>query len=158
MKEPSYTSSDPFKVMKMVNGEDIICKISEEYTDAVIVEHPMSVVKQQIVEHEQQHIVEHTGLQRWMNFTRDHHFVISKEKILSFGDLAPEVKIYYKHILKRLQFEESHEPTDEDEAMSQMKDNLDKLMGLIGNPSEDGPDIPNEMSPNVFPIDKSKLH
>ena len=155
MKETAYTSNEPFKVMKMVSGEDVICKITEEYTDAVIVEHPMSVVKQQIIQHEQQNIVEHTGLQRWMNFTRDHHFVISKEKILSFGDLAPEVKLYYKHILKRLEHEESLEPESEDEAMVQMKDNIDKLMGLIGDPSEEGgPEFPT----NVFPIDKSKLH
>ena len=155
MKETAFTSNEPFKVMKMVSGEDVICKITEEYTDAVIVEHPMSVVKQQIIQHEQQHIVEHTGLQRWMNFTRDHHFVISKEKILSFGDLAPEVKLYYKHILKRLEHEESLEPESEDEAMVQMKDNIDKLMGLISDPSEEGgPELPT----NVFPIDKSKLH
>ncbi len=155
MKETAYTSNEPFKVMKMVSGEDVICKITEEYTDAVIVEHPMSVVKQQIIQHEQQNIVEHTGLQRWMNFTRDHHFVISKEKILSFGDLAPEVKLYYKHILKRLEHEESLEPESEDEAMVQMKDNIDKLMGLIQDPNQEGgPELPT----NVFPIDKSKLH
>ena len=155
MKETAYTSDEPFKVMKMISGEDVICKITEEYTDAVIVEHPMSVVKHQIMQQEQQHMVEHTGLQRWMNFTRDHHFVISKEKILSFGDLAPEVKLYYKHILKRLEQEESLEPESEDEAMVQMKDNIDKLMGLIGDPIEDGaPELPT----NVFSIDKSKLH
>ena len=155
MKETAYTSDEPFKVMKMISGEDVICKITEEYTDAVIVEHPMSVVKQQVVEHEEHHIIEHTGLQRWMNFTRDHHFVISKEKILTFGNLAPEVKLYYKHILKRLEYEESQEPESEDEAMVQMKDNIDKLMGLIGDPIEDGaPELPT----NVFSIDKSKLH
>ena len=155
MKETAYTSNEPFKVMKMVSGEDVICKITEEYTDAVIVEHPMSVVNQQIIQHEQQNIVEHTGLQRWMNFTRDHHFVISKEKILSFGDLAPEVKLYYKHILKRLAHEESLEPESEDEAMVQMKDNIDKLMGLIQDPNQEGG---SELPSNVFPIDKTKLH
>ena len=120
MEPTAYNTGNPFKVLKMVNGEDVLCKILEEYKDALVVEYPMSVVKNQIVEAEN-HIVEHTGLQRWMNFTHDKSFLILKEKILSLGDLAPEVTLYYKHICKRISVEESHEPTDEDEAMMKMK-------------------------------------
>ena len=45
-----------------------------------------------------EHIVEHTGLQRWMNFTHDNSFVIDKQKIIGFGNLAPEVVVYYKMV------------------------------------------------------------
>ena len=61
-------------------GEDVICKIAEEYTDAFGSRYPMAVVKNQVVEHEN-NIVEHTGLQRWMNYTLDTAFVIPKERI-----------------------------------------------------------------------------
>ena len=74
---------NPFKIIKMINGDDVICKIAEEYTDAFVIEYPMSIVKQQSFDNEHA-IVEHTGLQRWMNYTHDATIVIMKEKILSF--------------------------------------------------------------------------
>ena len=155
MEETAYKSGYPFKVLKMLNGEDVLCKVLEEYKDALVVEYPMSVVKNQIME-ANDHIVEHTGLQRWMNFTHDKSFLILKEKILSLGDLAPEVTLYYKHICKRLSIEESHAPSDEDEAMMKMRDNIEQLVDAIhgSNGALDESDLP----PNVVPLDKSKLH
>jgi len=155
MEQTAYNTGNPFKVIKMVNGEDVLCKILEEYKDALVVEYPMSVVKNQIVEAEN-HIVEHTGLQRWMNFTHDKSFLILKEKILSLGDLAPEVTLYYKHICKKISIEESHAPSTEDEAEMKMRDNIEQLTDAIhgSNGTLDESDLPS----NVFPLDKSKLH
>ena len=155
MEQTAYNTGNPFKVIKMVNGEDVLCKILEEYKDALVVEYPMSVVKNQIVEAEN-HIVEHTGLQRWMNFTHDKSFLILKEKILSLGDLAPEVTLYYKHICKRMTLEESREPTDEEEALMKLRDNMETLVeALGGSDMEDGD---SKVPSSVFPLDKSKLH
>ena len=150
MEQTAYNTGNPFKVIKMVYGEDVLCKILEEYKDALVVEYPMSVVKNQIVEAEN-HIVEHTGLQRWMNFTHDKSFLILKEKILSLGDLAPEVTLYYKHICKRMTIEESKEPTNEDEALMRLEDNIENLAKAL---SEDEMELPI----GSFPFDKSKLH
>ena len=155
MEPTAYNTGNPFKVIKMVNGEDVLCKILEEYKDALVVEYPMSVVKNQIVEQEN-HIVEHTGLQRWMNFTHDKSFLILKEKILSLGDLAPEVTLYYKHICKRMSVEESREPTDEEEAMMKLKDNMETLVEALGDANVEGGD--SNLPSSVFPLDKSKLH
>ena len=155
MEQTAYNTGNPFKVLKMVNGEDVLCKILEEYKDALVVEYPMSVVKNQIVEQEN-HIVEHTGLQRWMNFTHDKSFLILKEKILSLGDLAPEVTLYYKHICKRISVEESRETTDEEEAMMKLKDNMETLVEALGDANVEGGD--SNLPSSVFPLDKSKLH
>ena len=155
MEQTAYNTGNPFKVIKMVNGEDVLCKILEEYKDALVVEYPMSVVKNQIVEAEN-HIVEHTGLQRWMNFTHDKSFLILKEKILSLGDLAPEVTLYYKHICKRMTLEESKEPTDEEEAMMKLQDNMETIVEALG--SVDMEDGDSKVPSSVFPLDKSKLH
>jgi len=152
MESTAYNTGNPFKVIKMVNGEDVLCKILEEYKDALVVEYPMSVVKNQIVEAEN-HIVEHTGLQRWMNFTHDKSFLILKEKILSLGDLAPEVTLYYKHICKKISVEESREPTDEEEAMMKLRDNMETLVEALGDADGD-----SNLPSSVFPLDKSKLH
>ena len=153
MEQTAYNTGNPFKVIKMVNGEDVLCKILEEYKDALVVEYHMSVVKNQIVEAEN-HIVEHTGLQRWMNFTHDKSFLILKEKILSLGDLAPEVTLYYKHICKRMTLEESKEPTDEEEAMMKLRDNMESLVEALGDVDDGDSKAPS----TVFPLDKSKLH
>ena len=155
MEETAYTSKNPFKVLKMMNGEDVLCKVLEEYKDALVIEYPMSVVKNQIME-SNDHIVEHTGLQRWMNFTHDKSFVILKEKILSLGDLAPEVTLYYKHICKRISFEESNEPTTEDEAMMKMQDNLEQLAEVVSG--SNGTLKESDLPSDLLPRDKSKLH
>ena len=155
MESTAYNTGNPFKVIKMVNGEDVLCKILEEYKDALVVEYPMSVVKNQIVEAEN-HIVEHTGLQRWMNFTHDKSFLILKEKILSLGDLAPEVTLYYKHICKRISSEESQAPTDEEEAMMKLQDNMETLIEAFSGGDKDDEDSKSPSS--IFPLDKSKLH
>ena len=155
MESTAYKSGYPFKIIKMVNGEDVLCKVLEEYKDALVVEYPMSVVKSHIIEQEN-HMVEHTGLQRWINFTHDKSFLILKEKILTLGDLAPEVTLYYKHICKRMSIEESAEPTDQEEAMMKLKDNMESLVEALGGAdTEDG----DSKHPSViFPLDKSKLH
>ena len=153
MKETTDQAPNPFKTMKMINGEDIICKIMEEYSDALVVEYPMSIVKNQVVESEH-NVVEHTGLQRWMNYTHDTTFVIPKERIITLGNMAPDVTLYYKHVCKRLEFESNQEPSNEDEAMEKMKENVDKLVQLMGD------DVVDETSNVVpfVPMDKSKLH
>ena len=126
----------------------------EEYKDALIVEYPMSVVKNQVMESEHS-IVEHTGLQRWMNFTHDKSFLILKEKILSLGNLAPEVTLYYKHICKRISFEEAREPTTEEEAQIKMQSNMEEMVKAVA--AHEGLEE-SDLPVNVFPLDKSKLH
>ena len=163
MPEEETTSPhmlNPFKIIKMINGDDVICKIAEEYTDAFVIEYPMSVVKQQTFDNEHS-VVEHTGLQRWMNYTHDATIVIMKEKILSSANLAPDVKMYYKHLRKRIEFEDKHSPTSEEDAMEKMQGNIDRLMKIMGNEGEAKELIDEGDGSNAIPytpMDKSKLH
>mgnify|MGYP003712098585 CR=1 FL=1 len=67
--------------------------------------------------------------------------------------MAPDITLYYKHVCKRLEFETKQEPSNEDEAMEKMKENVDKLVNLMGD------DVTEESNVLPFgPIDKSKLH
>ena len=157
MKGTTDQAPNPFKIMKMINGDDVICKIMEEYTDALVVEYPMSIVKNQVMESEDQ-IVEHTGLQRWMNYTHDSTFVIPKERIITLANMAPDVTMYYKHVCKRLAFETKLEPSNTEEAMEKMKENIDRLTEIMGD--GDGDESGDKLA-NVIPfvpMDKSKLH
>ena len=126
-------SQTPYKIIKMINGEDILCKILQEYSDAVVVECPMSVTRQQVMD-SPEHMVEHTGLQRWINFTNDVKFVIDKEKILGFGNLAPEVIVYYKMISGKAKKEagiESDNTEDEEKIMEKIRVNVDRLEQIM---------------------------
>ena len=126
-------SQTPYKIIKMINGEDILCKILQEYSDAVVVECPMSVTRQQVMD-SPEHMVEHTGLQRWINFTNDVKFVIDKEKIMGFGNLAPEVIVYYKMISGKAKEEagiESDNSEDENKIMEKIRVNVDRLEQIM---------------------------
>ena len=146
---------NPFKIIKMINGEDVICKITEEYSDAFVIEYPMSIVKQKTLDNEHS-VVEHTGLQRWINYTHDATVVLHKDRILSVANLAPDVTVYYKHLRKRIKFEDELGPDNETDAMEQMQHNVDRLLKIMGaDNTEDGLD---GLEAEVTPIDKSKLH
>ena len=119
-------NTTPYKILNMITGEDVLCKILQEYSDALVVECPMSVTKQHTYD-KPDHIVEHTGLQRWINFTNDIKFVIDKEKILGFANLAPEVTVYYKMISKKAKEEvglESSMDEGDEELMTKIKNNI----------------------------------
>ncbi len=117
----------PYKILKLINGDDVFCKVLREYDDALLVELPMSVMKHQ-VHQDEMHVVEHTGLHRWINYSNDSSYVIYKDRILSFGTLAPEVIFYYKMFCKRIRHEISdNENKSEESMMEQMKDNLSKV-------------------------------
>jgi hypothetical protein len=135
------TNESPYKIIKMINGDDVLCKILQEYSDALVVECPMSVTKQHTYDRPD-HVVEHTGLQRWVNFTNDIKFVINKEKILGWGNLAPEVIVYYRMISNKAKEEsgveiESNET--EDEILAKVRSNIDRLAAIMeeNSPAED---------------------
>ena len=125
------TNESPYKIIKMINGDDVLCKILQEYSDALVVECPMSVTKQQIHDRPD-HIVEHTGLQRWVNFTNDVKFVINKEKILGWGNLAPEVIVYYRMISNKAKEESGIEiDKDDSDVLAQIRSNIDRLSAIM---------------------------
>jgi mannosyltransferase OCH1-like enzyme len=130
-------SQSPYKIIKMINGDDVLCKILQEYADAVVVECPMAITRHQVMD-SPEHVIEHTGLQRWINFTNDIKFVIDKEKILGFGNLAPEVIVYYKMISGKAKEEagiESDNTEEEDKIMEKIRVNVDRLEQIM-EPSE----------------------
>ena len=132
------TTDSPYRVLKMINGEDVLCKVLQEYSDAFVVEVPMVVTKTKVYD-KPNHLVEHTGLQKWMNFTNDVKFIISKEKLLGTATLSHEVTLYYKMLANRIIEESTNEPMDDDEVLMQLRDNMDRLAELIeeSEPKED---------------------
>jgi len=159
-KEPA----SPFKIIKMINGDDVLCKVIKEYEDALVIEMPMSVMKHMVHQGED-HIIEHTGLHRWLNYTNDPSIVVYKDRILSYGSLAPEVVFYYKMFCKKVRKEMDDGNADnpnEDEMMEQIRNNLEKVSqymernGLEYNHKED--DTEEEQVTTVVNGPKRVLH
>jgi len=154
MEIATKDNTTPYKIIKLINGEDIFCKILQEYTDAIVVECPMSINKHQVMD-TPEHIVEHTGLQRWINFTHDTSFVIDKQKIIGFGNLAPEVVIYYQMVTKKIKMEEEGTTGNEDHdaLVRQMQENVAKLEKIMEGSGTDMDSIDDDdkithMQPN----------
>ena len=150
-------SDNHYKVLKLMDGSDVLCKILQEYEDALVVECPMQVSRQRVHDRPD-HIVEHTGLQRWISFTNDTQFVIAKEKILGSADLSPEVMIYYKMISRKakaeaLQDQMEHQDTTEEETLDKLRANIERLQQIMEG--ESNPDIDEE---DIDIIDDRILH
>ena len=149
--ETPTLDTSPFKVLKLDNGEDVICKVIHEYTDAVVVERPMAIANNPQFNEQLGEVVTHTGLQHWMNFTNDTTFAIAKTRIIAVANLAPEVGFYYKHICEKLEHKEEEDPRDEAELEDRIQQ-LDEIMSRVDKETEDGKKIVQ------FPLDKTKLH
>lgn len=152
-------SKSEFKVLKLIDGTDILCKVLTEYDDALVIESPMSVTKQ-IVSEKRDHMVEHTGLQKWMSFTNDINFVIEKHKILSSADLSPEVVLYYKMIAKKSKQESMDEQADdgnktEEELLDRLRGNIERLTALMEG--EQDTDYEDEFNEDTYDT-KKVLH
>tara|TARA_Y100000593_G_scaffold73463_1_gene134984 strand:- start:2086 stop:2577 length:492 start_codon:yes stop_codon:yes gene_type:complete len=127
----STTNETPYKILKMIDGNDVLVKILHEYEDSYVVEVPMQVTKQKIVD-KSSHTVEHTGLQRWIGFTDDIKFNIEKVKILGLANLSHEVTLYYKMLSNKVK-EESGIETNKDEGvmLEELRTNMDRLASLL---------------------------
>src|SRR6056300_1401352 len=129
-----------YKVLKLTNGDDLICKILGEDDNSVIVECPMQVLKTKY-RNNGNDIVEHTGLQRWISFTNDIEYIIDKEKIIGLANLSPEVMVYYKMVSRKTIEEsemdamESYGKTDE-EVLEKINSNMDKLVSIMEGDDE----------------------
>ena len=148
-----------YKVLKLISGDEVFCKVIQEYSDALVVEMPMTIVKHQVMvpneRQKEKRIIEHTGLDRWMNYTHDETFIIYKERILSFGNLAPEVLVYYKMLSKKAKMESGHmKNVDESEVMEDIQRNLEKVAQIMRGGEED--DEPEQLEDPMPP--KRILH
>tara|TARA_Y100000296_G_C4972860_1_gene156789 strand:- start:30 stop:497 length:468 start_codon:yes stop_codon:yes gene_type:complete len=149
MEIATKDNTTPYKIIKLISGEDIFCKILQEYTDAIVVECPMSINRHQVMD-TTDNVVEHTGLQRWMNFTHDTSFVIDKQKIIGFGNLAPEVVVYYKMVSRKVKAEEDGTTGDDehDALVNQMRENVSKLEAILEDNDIEDNDKITHLQPN----------
>jgi len=151
----STTNDTPYKILKLVDGNDVLCKVLQEYEDSFVVECPMQITRQQVADRGD-HTVEHTGLQRWIGFTDDIKFNIEKIKILGLANLSQEVTLYYKMLSNKLK-EESGAEVDKEESLilEELRSNMDRLAGLLEDEVNPDTDFDDEFNEDIY--DKEKI-
>ena len=91
-----------YSVLKLSNGEDIVCRIVEASKEKVKVEDPLLLDVQQITD-KQGKIKESVGLIRWIKpFTEEEEYFIEKTSIVITVPASSGLSKYYEHVLKRL--------------------------------------------------------
>ena len=91
-----------YSVLKLSNGEDIVCRIVEASKEKVKVEDPLLLDVQQITD-KQGKIKESVGLIRWIKpFTEEEEYFIEKNSIVITVPASSGLSKQYEHVLKRL--------------------------------------------------------
>ena len=91
-----------YSVLKLSNGEDIVCRIVEASKEKVKVEDPLLLDVQQITD-KQGKIKESVGLIRWIKpFTEEEEYFIEKNSIVITVPASSGLSKFYEHVLKRL--------------------------------------------------------
>ena len=91
-----------YSVLKLSNGEDIVCRIVEASSEKIKVEDPLLLDVQQITD-KQGKIKESVGLIRWIKpFTEEEEYFIEKTSIVITVPASIGLSKYYEHVLKRL--------------------------------------------------------
>ena len=91
-----------YSVLKLSNGEDIVCRVVESSKEKIKIEDPLLLDVQQITD-KQGKIKESVGLIRWIKpFTEEEEYFIEKNSIVITVPASSGLSKFYEHVLKRL--------------------------------------------------------
>ena len=89
-------------VLKLSNGEDIVCRVVESSKEKIKIEDPLLLDVQQITDKDGK-IKESIGLLRWIKpFTEEEEYFIEKNSIVITVPASSGLSKFYEHVLKRL--------------------------------------------------------
>ena len=102
-------NTSPCKIVKLSNGEDIICIIeNNEPGKECKVSYPL--LMQIIPQHTPKGFVESLRLSKWVQpFTDSSFFEIKSNNIILVADASPDLCRYYDHVLEKMDEEDAHE-------------------------------------------------
>ena len=107
-------NTSPCKIVKLSNGEDIICIIeNNEPGKECKVSYPL--LMQIVPQHTPKGFVESLRLSKWVQpFTDSSFFEIKSNNIILVADASPDLCRYYDHVLEKM---------DEEQAIELIQDN-----------------------------------
>ena len=113
----------PYKIVKLTNGEDIICIVKNELGEECEVSYPL--LMQTLPRRTPGGFVESLSLSRWLQpFTEESLFKIKSDKIILMTDASPGLCKYYEYVLSKIDSPNDNEVFDE-KNFSKEEDNDD---------------------------------
>ena len=98
----TFAETKNFKLIKLINGEDLICSIEEE-KDAKHIQVVYPLKMQVIPRMSNNGIEESLNLSPWIHpYTETHSFQIPSSSIMLITDVSPGLSRYYEYVLKKI--------------------------------------------------------
>ena len=129
--------SSPCKIVKLANGEDIICTIeNNEPGKECKVSYPL--LMQVVPQRTSDGFVESLRLSKWVQpFTEDLFFEIKSDNIILIADAAPDLCRYYDHVLEKMDEEQAIELIQDNELEEDyLEDNNNKLSSRLSRKTD----------------------
>ena len=122
MNNVSYT------IVKLTNGEDIICELEEKSKNVYEIQNPLQIITTRDVQNGG--VQEGLSLGRWCHpFTDKTYFSIPVDAVVTTAKASPGLSKYYEYILKRTEQryleDYNREPTDEE--LQEIENTLDTI-------------------------------
>ena len=106
------TETLPYKIVKLTNGEDIICIVKSELGEECEISYPL--LMQTLPRRTPGGFVESLSLSRWLQpFTEESLFKIKSDKIILMTDASPGLCKYYEYVLSKIDSPNDNEVFDE---------------------------------------------
>ena len=129
------TSPYTYKIVKLVNGEDIICtiandndKVKDQY-HRVLFPLKMQIVPKMV----DGGIAESLNLSHWVHpYTESNSFDIPIGSVILVTDVGPGLSRYYEYVLRKINEDgEAHQLSNEEEIYDELLEELDTASELI---------------------------
>ena len=92
----------PYKIVKLTNGENIICQINDDVDNGEYkINFPLKMVVHSMATKDG--VVDSLNLSRWIGpYTEQSFFSIKRDHVLLVADASPGLSKYYEHVMKEI--------------------------------------------------------
>ncbi len=135
----------PVKIIKLVNGDDIVCSLPKEQLEAksplLRITKPLQV--KYVPQLTPQGIKDYVALIKWSPYTKDIIISIPKDKIMSITNANGSMMTSYFHLIKDYDKEEKVQKDDQYER-TRLSDGTNKELNEIFDDEDDDYEFPKK--------------
>ena len=127
----TFAESKNFKLIKLINGEDLICTIEEkDNSEHIQLIYPLKL--QVLPRMSPNGVEESLNLSHWIHpYTESHSFKIPSSSIMLITDVSPGLSRYYEYVLKKIDQDGDIDDIDNDEIHDEILESIEPDSKLI---------------------------
>ena len=117
-----------FKLVKLINGEDIICSIEDgnpnKTNGSIRIDYPLKMSV--LPKFNEKGVTESLNLSHWVHpYTETTTFHIPNSSILLVADVSPGLSRYYEYVLRKIEQDGHEEIINNEEIFEDILDSMD---------------------------------